>query len=642
MSYKGIIVDLTKLSIKHKFTISLVIAVLTSTLLVGAFSQWKARSLVSERVEQVELPNTLMRIRNDIDKEITLMQGITEQLAQNTFVEHWLQNGADKAGEQQVIDYLGRLSHRYNLSNVSVANRESADYWNQDGFLRTLQNDNLDGWFFAFKDSGEALSRSLYTESGVTKLFVNFQQLDGKVLAGIARTMDAMVNMLNGNKIADTGFVFVTDSQGKVMLHRNASLLNKADLNSLYGSNGSLLGKQDFAVEHVSIDGEPYYIASSYLETADWYVVAQVPEGEVFAQLDSARNQMIFWSLVIAAAIAVFAFTISSHLTRPISELAQVFTRLGQAEANLDVRLNSQTSSELSELQNGFNGFVSKIQKTVEQVATSSDSLKREADNVTEAAKISLKQGQLQSEHLERVAAAVSEMDATVSDVEANANFASKTADDLETTSLSGKEVIIHARESMTSLSRHVDEVSQVITDLASNTEAIGSVLEVIRGVSEQTNLLALNAAIEAARAGEHGRGFAVVADEVRTLAQRTNESTDEIQQTINKLQGEASKAVSMISESNRQANDGVESVEKAEVALTSIADTVTKMRDTNSVVAHSTEQQASVAHEIHSNLSEMQVEGSNSLKAAEQVADASKELQRLAELMDKLVVSYR
>lgn len=636
------IVDLTKLSIKHKFTISLVVAVLTSTLLVGAFSQWKARNMVSERVEQVELPNTLMRIRNDIDKEITLMQGITEQLAQNTFVEQWLQQGATKSQEAMVVDYLGRLAERYNLSNVSVADRQNANYWNQEGFLRTLQNDQYDGWFFAFRESGQALSRSLYTENGVTKLFVNFQQLDGKVLAGIARTMNDMVKMLNGNKIADTGFVFVTDNQGKVMLHKNASLLNKADLNSLYGNGSSLMQKRDFAVQHVELDGDEYYVASSYLASADWYVVAQVPVDEVFEQLDSARNQMIFWSLVIAAAIAVFAFSISSHLTKPISQLAQVFSDLGKAEANLDVRLQEQSSAELNALQTGFNAFVAKIQKTVEQVAASSDSLRQEADSVAESARVSLQQGQLQSEHLERVAAAVSEMDATVSDVESNANFAAKTADDLETTSVSGTQVIADARQAIINLSQHVDKVSGVITELASNTEAIGSVLEVIRGVSEQTNLLALNAAIEAARAGEHGRGFAVVADEVRTLAQRTNDSTDEIQQTINKLQDEAAKAVSMMDESHQQATQGVDSVKQAEEALASIADTVTKMRDTNSVVAHSTEQQAAVAHEIHSNLSEMQVEGANTLKAAEQVANASKELQRLAELLDKLVVSYR
>lgn len=296
-------------SIKQLFVASLVIAVLISSGLVGVIGQYTARNLVSERLEQVELPNTLQRIRNELDKEITSMNSATQQLANDEFVNVWIRNGSPKEQEDIIVRNLNNILRQYSLTNVSVANRSTGDYWNQDGFLRRLQNDNLDGWFFGFRDSGQASSMSLYSEGGVTKMFVNFQQLNGQVLAGIGLTVNQMVQKLNSNKIADTGFVFLTDGTGKVQIHRNNNYMNEYDLNKLYGDDNGrkLLNRSAFSMAEIEVDGEAVFIASSYIESAGWYVVAQVPVDEIFAELNSARTTMILWILVVLVGCAVLA-----------------------------------------------------------------------------------------------------------------------------------------------------------------------------------------------------------------------------------------------------------------------------------------------------------------------------------------------
>lgn len=210
--------NFTDLSIKRKLTIWLFTAVFCSTVFVGAVGQWSARSLISERLKEVELPNILWQIRNQIDGDISQLQNATQQLASNVFIRNWLISGDDGAenGEQKVIQNLQQLQHQYDLSHVSVADRSDARYWNQNGFLRKLRRDQHDGWFYTFRDSGQSTSKSLYTENGVTTIFLNYQQLNGRVLAGVGRPLDQMISKLNSFAIFDSGFVFIANAQGQI------------------------------------------------------------------------------------------------------------------------------------------------------------------------------------------------------------------------------------------------------------------------------------------------------------------------------------------------------------------------------------------------------------------------------------------
>lgn len=622
--------NFSSLSIKQTFALALLIAVLLSTAIVGWIGQWTARHLVSERLETVELPNLLIRIRNEVDKEISLLQSATQQLATDDLILDWMTTGRDPEKEVLVVRYLNRLKNQYDLTNVSVADRQTAHYWNQDGFLRVLQNDKLDGWFFAFRDSGQSVSKSLYTEGETTKLFINFQNTGGRMLAGVGRSVDQMVDMLNSFKIADSGYVFLTDAAGTVKIHRNSQLLNKADMNSLFGSEaGSKLTRgSQFTMTETVIDGQKMFVASSYISSADWYIVAQVPVDEVFAELNSARNKMIFWILLVAAGFTVAGLMLAAQITKPICQLASVFSELGQADSNFEFRLAEQKSQELKDLQAGFNAFVAKIQRTVELVAQNSEELKVEADGVAQSAKATLSRGTQQAEHTGQLVTAINQMGQTVDEVAKNANQAADTANELEDSSVQGKEVSRQAKQAIESLSEQVGSVADVINELANHTNAIGTVLEVIRGVSEQTNLLALNAAIEAARAGEQGRGFAVVADEVRHLAARCTDT--------------AERTAALISSSVEKTAHGSQVATETATALQGIVTNIDQTADLAVEIAKACKEQASGAEKISAGVDDIdQITKQNSINA-KRSANVSSQLAAQAEELQELLNRFK
>ncbi|WP_281560355.1 methyl-accepting chemotaxis protein [Thalassomonas sp. RHCl1] len=630
------------LSIKLKFSLAILIAVLLTSSLVGYIGHQSAKDMLIDSMERKELPNILKRIRNQVDKEISLMQATVNQIGDDLFIHELLDQGKLKENEDLLVRHLDKIKTQHQLINASFADKQTDRYWNDKGFLRVLSSP-VDDWYFAFVASGNASSKSLFTEDGITKLFVNFQQVNGRGLAGVGKPVTEVVELLNRNKIEQSGFVFLTDSQGLVKIHKDTGKLDKADIKKLYGSdvNRELINKKDFALIEAEVAGEDVILASSYIESADWYVVAEVPKNEVFAKIDSAANTTIITILLALAGFGALGFFLAGTMTKPIDMLAKEFTRLGQADGDLSVRLNTQKAPELQRLEQGFNNFVEKIADTVEQLATTSTALRAEALAVSESADKSLTSSQTQSGKTTELATAIHQMSVAISEVANNASQASSTADSLDNTIQHGRTVVDDTRGSILELSEEMSSASQVVKDVADKTESIGSVLDVIRSISEQTNLLALNAAIEAARAGEQGRGFAVVADEVRVLAQRTSDSTNEIQENINQLRNEATKAVTAMKNSEVKSHSGAESAEKSQQTLVNIVENVTQMRDLNIQVATATEQQAAVSNDINRNITDIQDQTNLNLAESDNMAQVSLRISELAMQLDQLVQSF-
>lgn len=232
----------------------------------------------------------------------------------------------------------------------------------------------------------------------------------------------------------------------------------------------------------------------------------------------------------------------------------------------------------------------------------------------------------------EQVATAINQMSATVLEVAHNANHAAEAAQNADQEAIAGREVVNETMQAINGLAGEVDRAAEVISKVESDSANIGSVLDVIRGISEQTNLLALNAAIEAARAGEQGRGFAVVADEVRSLASRTQASTQEIQQMIEILQSGARKAVSVMDGGKVQAKNGVEHAQRAQESLSRITSAVSTITDMNTQIAGAAREQTTVADEINQSIVNISQIADQSLDGTRQTNDTSDRLSQLAE----------
>lgn len=625
---------LQTLSIKQKLIVSLIVAVLAASVLVGSVSQWISRDLVTEKVENVELPSQLKQVGNQVDREASVMLAVAQSIATNPMITQWSASGADRAGEQKLIDYLQHVVDFNDLTVASFADRQSYRYWNQDGFLRVLKNDELDGWFFAYKESGEPISLSLYNEPGQGyRLFANYQQTDGRGMSGVAKSVDGLLTIMNDVKIAQSGFLYLVNGAGQVIAHPDTSILGNGTLSELSSPDvaRALLTSQPFAMTETERDGETTLYASTYVENAGWYVVAQVPKHELYASLDESGQLITVWALAIAGVFALIGIWLASSLTRPITYLADTFQELGRGQGDLTTRINVPKQKETARLVDGFNSFISHLHTTISAVAQSGRSLSDEASDVARQTQLSEDITKNQRDHTIQVASALTEMGTTVGEIAESANRAAHKANAATSNARTGRDITHKAVNDIHTLSSQVADVAQVIASLDDHTSAIGGILDTIRGISEQTNLLALNAAIEAARAGDHGRGFSVVADEVRGLAQRASEATDEIQIKIDKFQHDSRAAVTKMQASKAQTDHVVEATTNIDRLLQEIAQEIEGINDINTQVATATEQQSIVIDDVSRSINDISIGSEENLNAMTSLVKVSEKLDALS-----------
>jgi methyl-accepting chemotaxis protein len=340
--------------------------------------------------------------------------------------------------------------------------------------------------------------------------------------------------------------------------------------------------------------------------------------------------------LVIAYLFAGLYFSVNENVQRMHNATQEL------ADGNLTARVNLTSRDEMSDIAHSFNQMAEGFSDTVQGIMASSAQLAAAAEEMSAVTMQTSHGIQEQQSQTDQLATAMNEMAATVQEVARHAMEAATAASTANDESTKGRQVVNNAVNTIDALSEAISRASDAIQRVEADSDRIGTVLDVIRGIAEQTNLLALNAAIEAARAGEQGRGFAVVADEVRTLAGRTQSSTQEIQKMIESLQAGSKEAVHLMGQSREQAQSGVEQTAKAGDALTAIADEVARINDMNTQIASAAEEQSSVAEEINLNVVTINQVGDESAQGAEQTARASEELAKLAADLQQMVGKFR
>ncbi|MBC3384170.1 methyl-accepting chemotaxis protein [Pseudomonas sp. SWRI179] len=351
------------------------------------------------------------------------------------------------------------------------------------------------------------------------------------------------------------------------------------------------------------------------------------------------------WLTVAAVVVALLAVTVLSYVIIRLIDLAvrDVNQALnGLAQRDLTARATYEGRDEFGQISRNLNRMAQEISEIVQEIGNATAQVAtaaQESSTVTVQTSMSVEQ---QRQGTELVATAINQMSATVREVAQSTNDAAHMSQQVNLSTAQGRVEIESTIGLIRQLSGQAEETAQIIGDLKLESDAISSVLDVIRGIAEQTNLLALNAAIEAARAGDHGRGFAVVASEVRTLAQKTQESTGNIQQMISNLQAGSDRAALSMQQTLDKAQDGASKVERAGELLVEIAEGVATISDRNIQIASAAEEQSAVSEDINRNVNEINDLVIQVSAGAEQTAITSQELARLAEHQQQLVNRFK
>ena len=366
-------------------------------------------------------------------------------------------------------------------------------------------------------------------------------------------------------------------------------------------------------------------------------------QGQLQSRLGEQQWRMIGLVAVLAGVFALIVYLYSGFYVSTRATLRQLGKAMGKvADGDMTVSFQARSRDELGELGQGFSDTVQRIRGLIDQVGRTVVAVEEQASQVLAVSVRSNQAVSGQREQIEQVATAMNQMSATAQEVARSAALAADGAQQVNQESASGRDLVQRQQGSIDRLAAEIDQSVGAINQLASDSQAIGRVLEVIRSIAEQTNLLALNAAIEAARAGEQGRGFAVVADEVRTLARRTQDSTAEIAQMIQRLQEGVAAAVNAMGSSHQMAAGTVDETRRVQQALGNILGAVGSIVEQNQQIAAAVEQQTAVAHDIDQNIVAINSAAQDTTQGACLTEEASRALSAQVVELKRLIGAFR
>ncbi|QXI25792.1 methyl-accepting chemotaxis protein [Pseudomonas vanderleydeniana] len=464
------------------------------------------------------------------------------------------------------------------------------------------------------------------------------------------------MNVIRGLRYDQNDYFWINDLRPVMVMHAANPKLEGQDLSGIKDPDGYALFNEMVALAKAKGRGMIDYRwpkpgasapvqKTSYVQLFEpwgWIIGSGVYVDDVQAEFYGQVRNASMIGLAIAVLLSALVLLIGRSILHPLQESVHAMANIASGESDLTRTLDTHGQDEVTELARHFNAFTSKLRGVVSQLQVSASELGQSSSDLGSSAIESQSRSQQQSQQMELVATAINQVTYGVQDVAKNAEQAASEVRDAEGQARQGQLNIDNSLQQIDQLSGTIAQAVEVIRTLAAESTQIGSVLEVIRSIAEQTNLLALNAAIEAARAGEQGRGFAVVADEVRLLAQRTQQSTAEIQAMIERLQNHSEAAVKVIGDSSRVSQQTIELAGLAGESLNAISQALRNLNGLNASIASATLQQAHVVEEINQNVTEAAGLSHNTALAAEQSSADSDRLKVLSEQLNGLLRQFR
>ncbi|MFM2476959.1 methyl-accepting chemotaxis protein [Celerinatantimonas sp. MCCC 1A17872] len=584
------------LSLKLKLSVAATVAILVGCLAVmtvSFFSSITQRTNILNQQLQSLTTNYNHYVKDWIDARSRVLKAIPTKLPADNLLTT-LKQTRDSAG----------------FSNVFIAYPDGSQ---QNAGGVTLAPDNNDpriwGWYKNASKEPETLymdnpSVASATGENVVSFGLAQQMNSQQVVYGADMNMSKILVLLKSAQLPGKGWVLIANQQGNIFAYQNTKLLNqpvssiasqltKAKLDELAQSNQMV---------NMDIGGNSSYVMVSPIADSRLYTVVVINKNSILSPLYNSLWSQLAVALVVAIICIILFNLYSYHLLKALTVVSNALAKIAQGGGDLTQRIEVSNRDEVGMLANNFNQFISSMQTLIADLREDISQLSDAAKASEQRANGTAKRLNEQQRDVTSVATAVEEMASATAEIASHAQHTLEAVGEATIKTGEGRQLVESNRESIDTLAGSVEKTSKVIGELHEHAQSINDILTAIQTIAEQTNLLALNAAIEAARAGEQGRGFAVVADEVRNLSQRTQSSTEQIQSTITTLLSITDRAVSMMQQSYENSQHTVEDASKAAQALNQIDQAVQVISDMNAQIATAAEEQAQVTSDVTSN----------------------------------------
>jgi methyl-accepting chemotaxis protein len=417
----------------------------------------------------------------------------------------------------------------------------------------------------------------------------------------VTNIIDEVLNV----SLDNAGFSFLVDGNNNIVAYQDEKLSQKplTNLNPVLTTNkiSELIETAYISTITWPSQGDKLVFVVN-IPSTDWSLGIVVDKEMAFASVSEQIQFTAIASILLYIVIASISTYVVTRLLKPLQTLSDALSQLAQGEGDLTQRIEIRRMDEIGELATHVNQFLSQMQAMISSIINHSQKLAAQAEQANQLSQQASEQVETQQNDVNQIATAIHEMSATAAEVASHAEMTATASQGSATACEGGQDVIEKNRRAIVDLAEQVSSASGIISELESNTQSINQILSTIQEIAEQTNLLALNAAIEAARAGEQGRGFAVVADEVRVLSQRTHGSTEEIRNMIETLQNNTKLAVNSMQASTSLADTSVDYAEQASESLNTITSAINEINDMALQIASAAEEQRAVSEDISRN----------------------------------------
>ncbi|KIE20682.1 chemotaxis protein [Vibrio sinaloensis] len=548
----------------------------------------------------------------------------------------------DYSQKADVVPYLQQARKAGGFDDIFLGTPEGGMYRSHPERNRADYDPRTRPWYKDANAAGKQIITTAYKDAITNALLVTIAEpvrRNGQFvgIVGADVLIDQLINDVINLDAGKNAYAMLIDTQdGNFLAHPNKELSLKPV--STLSNKFTLRAIQEAAnagsIELIERNGVEKMVFFKQVPDTPWIFAIEMDRATEEAAHSELLVDLIITAIVITLIVVFVVSWLVSFLFRDLSRVSKALEEIASGEGDLTQRLEPRSDDEVGQLASNFNTFVGNMHTMVSKLSLVSASLSEQAKQTAQHAEERSARIRHQQDEINMVATAINEMAAATQEIAGNADHTAQNSSEAVSACVHGGQQVVQTQSSIQNLAQEVQVATEVIQELEAHGNSISTILSTIQDIAEQTNLLALNAAIEAARAGEQGRGFAVVADEVRVLSQRTHASTKEIQQMIETLQGTTGKAVGIMGDSRMLADTSVGDADSAAVSLTQIQTAVERISDMATQIASAAEEQASVTSEITRNTVGIR-DVSNDL--ADEAHDAASQAAQLSELSHEL-----